>query len=142
MYGNMDAAVKFFKLLSRWMIDNKEMKQSLADPCVFYKLDLNDKLDFLVSITVDDCAVTGPMKSIKWFMKGLEGRFKITRGGILKKYLGVDYERGLLPNGKSYCKATMVKKVEVLVTAYKEHIGEEATIYETKSHDYLAKWRK
>ena len=141
MYGNVDAAVKFFKLLSRWMVDNMKMKQSLADPCVFYKLDANDKLELLVSVTVDDCAVTGLPKNIEWFMKGLEGRFKITRGDILKKHLGVDYEWGLLPNGKSYCKATMVKKVDALVKAYEEHIGKEVKIYETpgKPHEYLAK---
>ena len=59
-------------------------------------------------------------------MKGLEGRFKITRGGLLKKHLGVNYEWGVLPNGKSFCRATMEKKVNALVEAYIKHIGKEA----------------
>ena len=33
MYGNVDAAIKFFKLLAEQM-KNMKMKQSLADPCV------------------------------------------------------------------------------------------------------------
>ena len=141
MYGNVDAAIKFFKVLTRWIVDNMKMKQSLADPCVFYKLDKNDKLEIMVGVTVDDCAVTGLPLNIEWFMKGLEGRFKITRGGLLKKHLGVDYEWGVLPNGKAFCKATMDKKVNTLVEAYEKHIGKEAKIYETpgKPHEYLSK---
>ena len=76
------------------------------------------------------------------FMKGLEGRFKITGGGfLLKKHLGVDYEWGVLPNGKLFCKATMDKKVNTLVEAYEKYIGKEVKIYETpgKPHKYLSK---
>jgi len=43
-----------------------KMKQSLADPCVFYKLDANDELELMVSVTVDNCAVTGLPKNIEW----------------------------------------------------------------------------
>ena len=46
--------------------------------CIFYNLDKNDKLEIMVGVTVDDCVVTGLPLNIKWFMKGLEGRFEIT----------------------------------------------------------------
>ena len=49
-----------------------EKKQSLADPCVFYKLDANDELLLMVSVTVNDCAVTGLPNDIKWFITNLE----------------------------------------------------------------------
>ena len=141
MYGNVDAAVKFFKVLTRWMVDKMGMTQSLADPCVFYKLDEEKKLKIYVSVTVDDCAVTGLSKDIEEFMKGLEGRFKITRGGILKKHLGVSYEWGVNDNGQAYCKATMEKKINALVADYEAFIGKPVKTYDTpgKPHEYLAK---
>ena len=141
MYRNVNAAIKFFKVLTRWIVDNMKMQQSLADPCVFYKLDKNDKLELMVGVTVDGCAVTGLPLNIEWFMKGLGGRFKITRGGLLKKHLGVNYEWGVLPNGKSFCRATMEKKVNALVEAYIKHIGKEAKNFDTpgKPHKYLSK---
>ena len=37
-----------------------------------------------MSVTVDDCAVAGLRTEIETFMKVLEARFRITRGGILK----------------------------------------------------------
>ena len=141
MYGNVDAAIKFFKELTKHVVRSMKMKQSLADPCVFYKLNKNNELELIVSVTVDDCAVTGMEEDRKWFMNKLEERFKITRGGLLKKHLGVDYEWGVFRNGKAYCKATMDKKVDAIVDNYEKHINGEAKIYDTpgKPHEYLAK---
>jgi len=140
MYGNVDAAIKFFKLLAEQM-KNMKMKQSLADPCVFYKLDANDELELMVSVTVDDCAVTGLPTNIEWFMENLETRFKITKGRLLMKHLGIDYEWGVLDNGKAYSKATMDKKITNIIRVYEEHIGEEVKIYDTpgKLNEYLGK---
>ena len=46
MYGNVDAAIKFFKTLTAHITDKNgmNMQQSQADPCVFYKFDKNDNL--------------------------------------------------------------------------------------------------
>ena len=41
------------------------MTQSKADPCVFFKLDDQGKLRFIVSITVDECSVAGIKEDIK-----------------------------------------------------------------------------
>jgi len=141
MYGNVDAASKFFKLLSQWITGAMKMKQSFTDPCVFYKLDDQNKLMLLVSVTVDDCAVTGMESDIEWFMTELEKRFKITRGGLLKKHLGVDYEWSVNSDGKAMCKATMDKKVEAMIEKYEKYIGKIAKVYESpgKPHEYLGK---
>ena len=143
MYGNVDAAIKFFKELVKHITDKKDMnmKQSLADPCVFYRLDETEKLDLLVTVTVDDCAITGLEEHIEWFMDNVEKRFKITRGGILSKHLGVIYEWGKLENGKMFCKATMDKKVDGIVKSYEEYIKGKVKEYETpgKPHEYLDK---
>ncbi|MGB2452939.1 MAG: reverse transcriptase domain-containing protein, partial [Candidatus Poseidoniaceae archaeon] len=125
MYGNVDAAIKFFKILTKHLTDQNgmKMKQSLSDPCVFYKLNNDGNLILMVSITVDDCAITGLNEDIEWFMDGLEKRFKITRDGIISKHLGVTYKWGTNNQGKAYCKATMDKKVNAIVDYYENHIG-------------------
>ena len=107
-----------------------EKKQSLADPCVFYKLDANDELLLMVSVTVNDCAVTGLPNDIKWFITNLETCFKITKGRLLSKHLGIDYEWGVLPNGKAFVKATMDKKIKNIIKVYEEHIRREEKIYD------------
>ena len=96
MYGNVDAAIKFFKLLTDHLTDpnGMNMNQSKADPCLFYLMK-NDKLTLIVTITVDDSAISGLPSDIEWFMNGLEKRFKITRDGEIKKHLGIDYEWGI-----------------------------------------------
>ena len=33
MYGNVDVAIKFFKLLTEWLCESMKMNQSQADPC-------------------------------------------------------------------------------------------------------------
>jgi hypothetical protein len=37
MYGNVDAAIHFFRTYRKYLIEKMGMSQSLADPCVFYK---------------------------------------------------------------------------------------------------------
>ena len=61
----------------------------------------------MISVTVDDCAVTGNETDIEWFMDNVEERFNITREGEISKLLGVIYEWGKTENRKMYCKATM-----------------------------------
>ena len=70
MYGNVDTAIKFFKTLTSHLIDpnNMNMKQSQADPYVFYKFDVKNKLTLIVSVTVGGCAITGTEENIQWFM--------------------------------------------------------------------------
>ena len=117
MYGNVDAAIKFFKTLTELVTDEDGMniKQSEVDPCLFY-LVKDDELKLIVTVTVDDCAISGLPEEIKWFMDGLESRFNITRGGELKKHLGVDYVWGFdNEKGKHFVKATMNKKVQATI---------------------------
>ena len=79
MYGNVDAAIKFFKTLTAHITKDEDLqlKQSKTDPCVFYKLDFNNNLILIVSVTVDDCGITGKNKDIDWFMDGLEKNLKL-----------------------------------------------------------------
>ena len=143
MYGNVDAAIKFFKILAEHITNPKgmNMHQSLADPCVFLKFDNENKLILIVSVTVDDCAVTGPNDEIEWFMNGVEKRFKITRDGEISKHLGVFYEWKRNENGKMTCTARMDKKIKSIVESYEKYIGKEVKSYATPGTpgEYLEK---
>ena len=142
MYGNVDAAIKFFKLLTDHLTDpnGMNMNQSKADPCLFYLMK-NDKLTLIVTITVDDSAISGLPSDIKWFMNGLEKRFKITRDGEIKKHLGIDYEWGITDKGKHFVKATMSNKIEEIVANFENYLGRKIKIYASpgKPSEYLRK---
>jgi hypothetical protein len=53
MYGNVDAAIQFFKTYQKHL-PKMGMKQSLADPCVFYKKDKTGQTVFIVICFVGD----------------------------------------------------------------------------------------
>ena len=57
----------------------------------FFKLDKKNELMLMISVTDDDCAVTGLKSNADWFVTELQKRFKITNEGFLKKHLGVDF---------------------------------------------------
>ena len=143
MYGNVDAAIKFFKTFIEVVTDEEGMKmqQSQVDPCLFY-LHQDDELRLIVTVTVDDCAVSGLPTNVKWFMDGLESRFNITRGGELKKHLGVEYVWGFDSiEGKHFVKATMDKKVRACIEQLEKFLGREIKIKPSpgKPNEYLQK---
>jgi len=126
MYGNVDAALLWFREFVKYL---KEvgMMQSQVDPCIFYlKEEGSMKPKVLVDVTVDDCAVGGKQSNVDWFMDELEKRFKITRGGRLKKHLGIDYEWIKDENGRTAIKATMDKRVKDIVKSYEAEAGKVA----------------
>ena len=131
MHGNNDATIKLSKTFTAHITDNKRIKmtQSKSDPYVFFKLYDREKFRLIVSITVDDCAITGKNEDIKWFMNGIKKRFKITRDGIIKKHLGVRYEWGKTKDLRNFCKAVMNKKIEATINHYAKYIGMEPKIY-------------
>ena len=73
MYGDVDAAAKFFKTLTQHATGKSgiKMHQSIAD-----------------SVMVDDCITSWMPDNINWFMNGLKQCFKITQDDELMKHLG------------------------------------------------------
>ena len=143
MYGNVDAAIKFFKTLIDVATekDGMNMKQSQVDPCLLYMIE-DDELTLIVTITVDDCAVSGHPDNVKWFMDGLESRFNITRGGTLSKHLGIDYVWGFdEERGKHFVQATMDKKVGAIIDKLERFLQREVRVRPSpgKPGSYLQK---
>ena len=100
-HSNVDSALKFFNLPLNYVAETMGMKQSHADPCVFCKLDEKHELASIMSATVDNCAVTGIKLDMHYLKTELKKRFKITNGGLLKKHIVVDYDKGIQSDGKA-----------------------------------------
>jgi len=65
MYGNIDAALRFFEKYSGILVTNLSLTQSQTDPCIFFKHDEAGKLNLLISTHVDDSLIGGQ----KWVME-------------------------------------------------------------------------
>jgi hypothetical protein len=104
--GNSDAALICFRLFKKHLIEVMEMKQSLADPCVFFKL-TEVKVALVAVCHVDDNAIAGAPHWIKWFKEGVKKRFGVTELGLLKKHLGVWYEWKMDEHGERHVVAMM-----------------------------------
>ena len=141
MYGNVDAALKFFELFTKYLVKECGMIQSECDPCLLY-MRKNDELILIVTITVDDCAISGKDSDIEDLMKKIEKRFKITKEGVIKKHLGAYYEWKVDEKGRHVCECTMDKKVQELVMKYEKHTKSVAKKYESPGRpgENLSKW--
>ncbi len=124
MYGNCDAALIYFKLFKKHLIEKMEMIQSLVDPCVFYKLH-KEEVVVIAVCHVDDNAIAGTPVWVKWFKEGVKQRFGITELGVLKRHLGIWYDWKTDENGERYVVATMPKLVKQIIEVTEKAIGRE-----------------
>jgi hypothetical protein len=128
MYGNVDAALRFFRTLKEHLTKNVGMKNSQSDPCVFYLKDDNGETKLIVASHVDDCIMAGPKDAIEQFKMDVKKRFNITDLGLLKKHLGIWYDWKEEENGEKYIVATMPKLVGEIIESFEEHMSREAKI--------------
>ena len=72
MYGNMDAALFWLKLLFKYWIKEFDMKRIQSDSWIFYKKYYEGKLDLLMFVRLDDVFMAGkpePFEKIKDMIK-------------------------------------------------------------------------
>ena len=127
MYGNVDAALRFFRTLKEHLTVHIGMTNSRSDPCVFYLKDEYGKTKLIVASHVDDCIMVGPKDVIEQFKLDVKTRFNITELGVLKKHLGMWYE-WKDDKGEKYIEATMPKLVREIIESFEEHMAREAKI--------------
>jgi hypothetical protein len=128
MYGNVDAPLQWMKTFANFLTsDVMDMKQSLADPCMFYKKDGKNDLVLLAVVFVDDVLLGGTEKMVKWFKTKISTRFNFTDLGKLRKHLGVWYEWGRDENGDTFIKATMDLLIDKTIEAFRNVTGHYAS---------------
>ena len=126
MYGNVDAALRFFMKLVQHMIgDEVGKKQSRADPCVLYLKDENGCPLVVAAVTVDDCLLGGKPSDMNDLIANIEKRFKLTKEDEVKRHLGIDYDWKRDEQREIYLESTMVKKATDIVNTYERYIGKE-----------------
>jgi hypothetical protein len=101
------------------------LKQSLADPCIWYKQDAQQNLLLLVAVYVDDCIVAGTKDEVESFKTGVKRRFKITDLGPIKKHLGVWYEHKEDGDDQEYFRMTMEGYKDDILKDWKEVTGKD-----------------
>ena len=77
IYGNVDAALRFYRAYSKYLMEQMGMKRSQADSCLFYLKDENGKIILIAVCHVDDTLFVGTPKIVKRFNKQLKARFNL-----------------------------------------------------------------
>ena len=132
MYGNVDAALKFFKTYVKHLTAENGcgLTQSKADPCVFFKRDKNGKTVLLAVAWVDDTVFVGTREEIDRVKTEINKRFNYTEQKGFVKHLGVWYKEKRDEDGERYLEANMSDTVENIIKTY-EKDGATAKLYKT-----------
>ena len=129
MYGNVDAALRFFKEY-KTQLEKMGMKQCASDPCCFIRV-LHGKLVLIALTHIDDTVLCGPPDQIAWFKSRITERFKFTDEGKSKKHLGVWYEWAKDEENNPMLVASMDMLVQEIVKATEDHVGGNIKLFDT-----------
>ena len=104
IYGNVDAALRFYRTYARHLIDEMGMTRSKVDACLFYLKDSKGQVQLISSCHVDDTLLVGTRESIDLFKELLKKRFKLKEMGTLKKHLGLIYDWEKMSKARQWLK--------------------------------------
>ena len=87
MYRNVDSALSYFGRFTEYATkkDGLNLKQSLSDPCVFYRKNEVGRTLVIVVVYVDDCLITGEPEYVAEIKASLKREFGTVEDGKLKK---------------------------------------------------------
>jgi Reverse transcriptase (RNA-dependent DNA polymerase) len=92
MYGNIDSPLQWMKTFTSIMKgQGMNLKQSMNDPCIFYK-QRGGKVVLILILYVDNTLCAGERKEVEWAYKKIEEKIIIVKLGKLKKHLGIAYD--------------------------------------------------
>ena len=126
MYGNVDAALKYFKVYSKYLREEMKMIQSETDPCIFFIKNEQSETELIAAIYVDDTMLVGTNEKIEWFKRSINRRFNYSDLGKLKKHLGIWYEWGEDQDSK-YIRGTMPKLIKEIINKTEQILNKELT---------------
>ena len=85
-----------------------------------------------MAITVDDCMVAVNPKAIDWLMTKIENKFKIKRGGRLRKHLGINYDWKEEDN-EIFVEIRMDSKISNIIESYEKLTNKVCRIRKTSA---------
>ena len=118
MYGNVDAALRWQREFSSFLVKECGMTVCRTDPCILF-LRTDGVLQIIMSIHVDDSLCAGSKKDLEELYVKIRKRYKITNLGQITKYLGVMYEWGKNENGP-YAIASMKKNADEIISYFEK----------------------
>ena len=114
MYGNVDAALRWQRDFTKYLVDECGFVQCRSDPCILYLYEEN-KLKIVMSIHVDDSLCAGTRESLQNLYAKVREKYKIQTLGEIKKYLGVMYDWRKDEQGRKFVVASMKKNADEIV---------------------------
>ena len=94
-------------------------KACRADPCILYKL-VDGVLKIVMSIHVDDSLCAGRKSDLDELYAKVREKYKITTLGVIKNYLGVNYEWEKDEQGSPNVITSMAKNAHDIVQYYEK----------------------
>ena len=119
-YGLKQAGREWHLLLVNWLVEELQMEQCKAEPCVFRKK-VGDEISLIVGVHVDDIIVSGEHDVRNQFFKQFRGRFPVKNQGELKMYTGCafvrNWEHGVLEVNQTAFVESLVSQYKVSTTS-------------------------
>ena len=113
LYGLKQSGRNWNNLLHTYLI-NENFTQSLADPCVYVRT-TEDERCVIVIVWVDDIIIaTSDSNSLQSVKKSLKDRFKMTDLGVLKWFLGTEFQCS-----ESSIKMNQTRYIEKILAKFK-----------------------
>jgi hypothetical protein len=133
MYGNVDAALRFF-IKYKSILRDMEFQQCQTDPCIFVKRNVEGIIVMMLATHVDDTLVSGRKEEIMQFYTEFEKHLKIERLGQIRKHLGVWWTFCEDESGEIYLKADMEDMREDIITKFEQLTGKAVQEYQTPAY--------
>ena len=106
MYGNVDTALLWIRLLSKYLVNKCKLNRSKVDSCILFQKYEKGNLEIVMSVHVDDIFMAGNPETLKVIKENIKEKINISDSRKVKKFLGVYYEWGHDEKG-TYAKTTM-----------------------------------
>ena len=130
MYGNVDAALRFF-IKFKGILETLGLRQLQTDPCVFVKRNAKQEITMIMATHVDDTLVSKRKHEIEKFYADFERHLKIDRLGQVRKHLGVWWTFHTDSHGDLYLKADMEDMRKEIIQKYEDATGKPVGSYQT-----------
>ena len=130
MYGNVDAALRWQREFTEYLVKECGFTVCRTDPCILY-LREKDELKIVMSIHVDDSLCSGSRENLDALYEKVKKRYKISTLGQITKYLGVQYEWKLDNKGELYVIASMEKNAKEIIEYFEKVTGDSTKTYDT-----------
>ena len=130
IYGNVDAALRWQRDFTEFLVSECGFSVCKSEPCILF-LREDKQLKVVISTHVDDSMCAGSREDLDKLYRNVCKKYKITTLGRLKKHLGAHYDWKINKSEEQYVIVTMAKNAEEIVEYYEKVTGEKVKLAKT-----------